>query len=273
MARQDGLFSIGDISRFTGASIRSLRYYEEHNILEPVYIDPSSNYRYYSFEQCYLINIIMLCIELDIPLKELSKYIHKNKTIDLSVLLANGKDRLRQKLATLNRGLNFIEAFEQQLALWDTYQAEKGIYKRDIPEKLFHVIPLEHTLENAGILELIKLFLGLEHLEYDPYEFLEFGYMCEHTPAGIQRYAFTELSKHAVKSNMKVIPAGIYLCKQDETNRIEEAPQIFHEHLKGNPSFLVIQTEIYISKTQIYSPKHELRAIALPQASSNGKKQ
>ena len=264
MAKQDKLFSIGDISRFTGASIKSLRYYEELNILEPAFTDPVSKYRYYSFEQCYLINIIMLCIELDIPLRELTKYIHKNKTIDLSSLLTHGKERLQKKLKVLNQGLTFIEAAEQQIAMADTCHQNQGIYTREIPEKMFHVIPLEHTLENSGIFELYKLFLDIDYFDDISYALLEFGYMCEHSPSGIRRYAFAELPNHIVKDNTKLIPSGTYLCKQDPSNRIEEAPQIFREHLNGNTSFLAIETEIFISKTQIYSPKHELRIIILP---------
>jgi len=82
MKKRAKLFSIGEISKHTGASIRSLRYYEELKILKPAYIDPDSDYRYYSYNQINLIGIIMYCVDLDIPLKKLCTYIDKNEGID-----------------------------------------------------------------------------------------------------------------------------------------------------------------------------------------------
>ena len=39
--------SIGDFSRATHLSIKTLRYYHEVGLLEPAVIDPDSGYRYY----------------------------------------------------------------------------------------------------------------------------------------------------------------------------------------------------------------------------------
>ncbi|MCL2222593.1 MAG: MerR family DNA-binding transcriptional regulator, partial [Oscillospiraceae bacterium] len=51
MSKKSGLLSIGDISKFTGVSIKALRYYERIGILKPAYVDPDSLYRYYNFNQ------------------------------------------------------------------------------------------------------------------------------------------------------------------------------------------------------------------------------
>jgi len=40
MGGKKGLLSIGEVSRITGASVRSLRYYEKINILKPAHTDP-----------------------------------------------------------------------------------------------------------------------------------------------------------------------------------------------------------------------------------------
>ena len=263
MPRKNRFFSIGDISKFTGASIKSLRYYEEVKILEPAFIDPDSNYRYYSYDQVYLINIIQFCIELDIPLKNLTNYIGENETIDLATLLAHGKELAEKKLKKLLQGLQFIEDAEQQIALADKHHKNQKIYSREILEKLFYIVPLEHSLKNADAFELSRLFTDMGYNEDAPYELIEFGYMCEHSPSGVQRYAFVELSKDSGKKNTKIIPAGTWLCRQGEKSQIEQASQIFNTHLKGKDSFLAIETEIYIGKYKISRPTHELRIIAL----------
>ena len=263
MSRKNKLFSIGEISRYTGASIKSLRYYEKLKILKPAFVDPYSGYRYYSFEQCYLINIIMFCIELDIPLKELCKYIDKNEEIDLSTLLTNGKKIAQKKLQVLQKGLGFIEEIEQKMAFADKYHQGKEIYSREIPEKKFYVVPCEQPFAEVDISELAKPFLDLEYSGEGFYELSEYGYMCEHSPSGIQRYTFIELPEHTVKENTRSISAGTWLCKQSEESQIEQTPQIFSKHLKGKTSFLVIETEVFIGKYKIYKPINELRVLAL----------
>ncbi|MCA1066270.1 MerR family transcriptional regulator [Rossellomorea sp. AcN35-11] len=41
------MYKVSEFSRMTGLSKETLRYYAEIKLLEPVYVDPSNNYRYY----------------------------------------------------------------------------------------------------------------------------------------------------------------------------------------------------------------------------------
>ncbi|MCL2410398.1 MAG: MerR family transcriptional regulator [Treponema sp.] len=261
MSRKNKLFSIGEIAKFTGASIKSLRYYEELKILKPAFVDGGSGYRYYSFDQIYLIDLIMFCIELDIPLKELTGYIDKNGTLDYSSLLADGKSIAEKKLKTIQRGLEFIENTQEKIALAEKYNQELGFYTREIQEKYFYVIPCEQP-EYTDLFELAKPFLDLEYNE-DDFHDREFGYMCEYSPSGIQRYAFMEIPNYKEKANCKIIPSGVYFCRQNEESQIEQTPQIFSKQLEGKKHFLSIETEIFTSKYKINKPINELRVIGL----------
>lgn len=48
---KDSRLSIGRFARFTGLSIKTLRYYDEAGILKPSEVDPHSGYRYYARDQ------------------------------------------------------------------------------------------------------------------------------------------------------------------------------------------------------------------------------
>ena len=272
MSRKNKLFSIGDIAKFTGASIKSLRYYEKIKILKPAFIDEYSGYRYYSFNQIYLIDLIMFCIELDIPLKKLTEYIDKNGTFDYSALLAYGKGIAEKKFKTIQNGLKFIENTQQKISLAEKYHQGQDIYSREIQEKYFYVIPYEKPIEDADIFELAKPFMDLDDSE-DRFYDTEYGFMCEYSPLGIQRYAFMELSGEVngtrkAETNIKIIPAGTYFCKQSEESQIEQASEIFRKKLKcsatkGCQSFLAIEAEIFVGKYKIDKPVNELRVIKI----------
>ncbi|GAB3211084.1 MerR family transcriptional regulator [Nocardia tengchongensis] len=62
---------IGEFSRLTYLTIKTLRYYHEIELLEPVAIDPGSGYRFYSTAQVDQAHLIKRLRELNMPLPEI----------------------------------------------------------------------------------------------------------------------------------------------------------------------------------------------------------
>ncbi|APA95005.1 MerR family transcriptional regulator [Nocardia seriolae] len=62
---------IGEFSRLTYLTIKTLRYYHEIELLEPVAIDPDSGYRFYSTAQVDQAHLIKRLRELNMPLPEI----------------------------------------------------------------------------------------------------------------------------------------------------------------------------------------------------------
>jgi len=202
---------------------------------------------------------------LDIPLKELLQFADGKGVIDHLSLLAYGKKIAEDKLHNIHRGIRFIDSMEQKITLAEKYQQEQKVYSRDIPKKLFYVIPYKQPFDNSNPLEMVKAFLGFEYGETDyTGELVEFGLMCEYSPSKVERYAFVELEKRNDTADIKVIPAGSYLCTQNEKISIEQTPVIFAEHLKGKASFLAVETVFIASKYEVGKPISELRIIGLP---------
>jgi len=240
-----------------------LRYYERIGLLEPVFVDPDSGYRYYSFDQVYLIDIIKFCIELDIPLKVLEQNVDANGVLNAAALATYGKQIAEEKLNKLKIGLDFIHDLEGNIAIAGQYQQSGQIYTRDLPEKIFYVMPLEAPFAEVDQLEIAKIFLGLGRSIGEENLWWEFGLLCEYSPRGLARYIFMELREYVDGENIKIIPAGTYFCKQHDTSMIESAPEIFKAQLKGIDSFLTLETEIFTGKHKINKPVNELRVIAL----------
>jgi DNA-binding transcriptional MerR regulator/effector-binding domain-containing protein len=65
------VLSIGDFSRATQVSIKTLRKYHESGLLEPAWVDPSSGYRHYSVEQISIAQLIRRFRSLEMPLLEI----------------------------------------------------------------------------------------------------------------------------------------------------------------------------------------------------------
>ena len=260
MSERNNLLSIGEMSKITGAGIKSLRYYESINILKPAYIDPYSGYRYYSFNQTYLVNIIMFCIELDIPLKELTKFSNADGILDFRKLLYHGKNNVEKKLKSLNKGLKLINELEEKMNLSDSFQPGQ-IYSREITEKVLYTKPCGKTLKGINQFEIFK---SLSDIPYeDDNELLEYGFLYDYSNTDIQYYVFVELPKHFENKNTMVIPAGNYFCIQNENSQIEQAQEIFKKYITKEKPFLAIETEVFTGKQKINKPINELRIIIL----------
>jgi DNA-binding transcriptional MerR regulator len=66
----DRLLSIGDFSRMTFLSVKTLRHYHEVGLLEPARIDQSSGYRYYRLDQVGTAQLIRRFRSLDLPVEQ-----------------------------------------------------------------------------------------------------------------------------------------------------------------------------------------------------------
>ena len=110
------LLTIGELSKRTGCSIKSLRYYDSIGLLKPIYIDPNSNYRYYNFEQTRIVELIQICINLSIPLKEVKDLIFKDDNkIDYMYLIEYGRKITEEKISTLNDNLKFLNFLQEHI--------------------------------------------------------------------------------------------------------------------------------------------------------------
>ena len=262
MSREKGLLSIGEMSKLTGASLRSLRYYEKLGILTPAYIAADSGYRYYSFDQAHLIGMIQACIELDMPLKEFDTFTDSDDTIDYRAFLARGRELAEKKLKALKRGLKLIDTLERQMDLADSHQTGQ-IYTRELPEKFFYTKPCDGPIKWTDWVHLFDVLSALPHAEENSYDLTEYGLLHRIAPTETMYHAFVEVPKRMAENDTVKIPAGTYLCRQSEDTQIAQAPEIFKAYLADKGSYLAIEVEVFTGRHKLSKPLNELRVIAL----------
>ena len=62
--------SIGDFSRMTQLSVKTLRHYHEVGLLEPDRVDPATGYRHYAPEQVPTAQVVRRLRELGMPIAD-----------------------------------------------------------------------------------------------------------------------------------------------------------------------------------------------------------
>lgn len=88
--------SIGDFSRATNLSVKTLRYYHRVRLLEPADIDPRTGYRRYTTEQIPVAQIIRRFRDLDMPVQEVQAVLAAPDVPTRNTLIAEHLSRLEE---------------------------------------------------------------------------------------------------------------------------------------------------------------------------------
>src|SRR3712207_2901142 len=93
-----GVLAIGEFSRLTHLSVRTLRRYHDAGLLEPATVDPASGYRYYDAEQIPTAQVIHRLRELDVPLSDVQRILRSPDPGTRAALVADHLERLESQL-------------------------------------------------------------------------------------------------------------------------------------------------------------------------------
>ncbi|MEM7560423.1 MAG: helix-turn-helix domain-containing protein, partial [Planctomycetota bacterium] len=112
------LVPIGQFSKLTGLTVKTLRFYHESGVLEPASVDSDSGYRYYSMEQVETARAIKVLRDLEFPIREVAEILSEAEPRGgLVALLQKRRQRIcealqeeKERLARLDQ----IIAMEQQ---------------------------------------------------------------------------------------------------------------------------------------------------------------
>lgn len=91
------LFKIGEIAELFHLNIKTLRYYDEIDLVKPEAVDPDTGYRYYSTRQFEQLNTIRYLRELGVPLSEIRDYLRGRETEKMEQILKSQIDQVEEK--------------------------------------------------------------------------------------------------------------------------------------------------------------------------------
>ena len=104
-------YKIGDFSKLTNISIRTLRYYDEIGILKPEYVDPYSGYRYYTDKNLDEVKSIVFLKNLSFSLEEIAQC-KDSITIDI---LEIKKNQLIEKRNEIDEQIAMIDNLNNEI--------------------------------------------------------------------------------------------------------------------------------------------------------------
>ncbi len=147
-----GYLTISDFAKLRNININSLRYYERLGLLCPSYIDPETKYRYYTADQLSVLDIILLCIDLEIPLKDLTAYQAKDLSRNPK-LLEEYKNMAMARIMEIQTGFKKIEYIQRCREEQAPYLSRDGIYPREIRTRYLYMDEYPYDMADSTLFE------------------------------------------------------------------------------------------------------------------------
>jgi DNA-binding transcriptional MerR regulator len=106
------MFTIGEFSKITGLTVKTLRFYHEEQVLIPAFVDPDTGYRYYSDQQIHMARTIAFLRGMDFPVSELREILRRSQDTDqvLPAIEAH-REAIQQKVKNLRAIVQSLDKF------------------------------------------------------------------------------------------------------------------------------------------------------------------
>jgi DNA-binding transcriptional MerR regulator len=147
------MYKIGDFSRLSRVSVKTLRYYDEVGLLKPVKVDRFTGYRYYSVEQLPRLYHILALRDLDFSLEQIARLLEPvpgvagggelsaeaGRRPQLLVMLEQKQAELEQRVAADQDRLRRLEARLRQIEQEDQMPTYDVVIKKIAPTQVASV--------------------------------------------------------------------------------------------------------------------------------------
>lgn len=253
-------FTISEFAKLRNININSLRYYEKIGVLKPARVDARTGYRYYSPDQLPILDVILLCIDFGMPLRDLAEYMKDDAFIRNKELFETGRKLALQRMNDLQMELDKIDYTLQYLSVNQQFCERTGTYTRVIPER--RIVTLDYTGAPDDIRKIEmatgKLYGYAQEKRLSPV--FPAGLLIRSDGAEPTMQVFFEIvGKNTADPSVRTLPAGEFLCRQiDLTPKIRLTDLIeatFGEAICGE----IIVANMLLDKYQLGTKKSELQ--------------
>lgn len=253
-------FTISEFAKLRNININSLRYYEKIGVLKPAYVDPKTGYRYYSPDQLALLDVILLCIDFGLPLKDLVKYISNDESIRNKELFETGRSIAKKRLRAAQMELDKIDYTLQYLEVNRQYSTRTGLYQRAIPERTVVTMDYEGDLADIHRIEMTsgKLYHRAQEDRLSPV--FPAGLLINIAGNTLTTKVFFEImNRDGAADSIETLPAGIYRCRQIDLTPSQRLTDTIDATFGAVKEAQIVVSNMLLDKYQIGTKKSELQ--------------
>lgn len=210
-------YSIGEVSKIYNISVHSLRHYHKINLIVPSYIDASTGYRYYTFDQFHYIGRLKYFRSIGLSLGQIRRVFESGDGNEFKSILQEIREEKEKEIEGIKDIIGKIEWMESYYSSSDISDMDNLVYKRHFPERhVFKNLDTEEkSIEELDIALHSKLYSKkFRELKY----FRQYGYFMDYESLlnNVSKQTSETLllgDKPDIESpHIRILPAGDYIC-------------------------------------------------------------
>jgi len=161
------MIRIGDFSKLSRVTVKTLRYYDEVGLLKPACVDDFTGYRYYTFEQLPRLNRILALKDLGFSLDEIGQFLTDALTIEqMRGMLKLRQAEIRQRVQDETDRLARVAARLRQIEQEEFMTQYDVVIKQVEPLKVAAVRGVVPTPPDQGRLwQELESYLASQHIQ------------------------------------------------------------------------------------------------------------
>ena len=147
------MFTIGEFSKVTGLTVKTLRFYHEEGLLAPSFVDPQTGYRHYDNRQIETARTIAYLRGLEFPLAEIKEILRHGDEDDEGVLHALERQRaaIDEKVRRLRKVARSLDQFiSEERQARDMAQATYDVQEKVLDPVLVGGIRMKGRYSDCG---------------------------------------------------------------------------------------------------------------------------
>lgn len=260
-------FTISEFAKLRDININSLRYYEKLGLLKPAIVDENNGYRYYSAEQVTILNKIILCIQLGIPLKEMVEFLDEDGNLESQKLLERGRIVAKARIQEMQNNLDYIEYSLKNMDENKEYRKQEGIYNRCFEERKVMVTEIYTDTDMFDpkkiVSEVSKIYRYAQSKGMFP--ILPAGQILHIDEDSNLKFCFflEVLNCGENEENIYTLPEGISQCVQVELEPAIDLLQTIEKHWKDVGGKTIIVNNVMLEKYSFENHPSELQKLEL----------
>lgn len=247
-------FKIGDFSQLGQVSVRTLRLYDELDLIKPAETDKWTGYRYYTLDQLPRLNRILALKDLGLSLEQIAHLLKNDLPVQqMRGMLRQKQTELEQQLANTHNQLKRVDARLRQIENQDAPPKYEIAFKEGSAANIASIrliVPHVSDMEFLRYETLNKLYSTLDAHQIKPLDPEIFIYaLSEYNDENIDMEVATTIEASILQKH----PEGIAPLTLRELPAIPMAASVVHHgSIWGIPE-AIVELYTWVAKNGLQS--------------------
>jgi DNA-binding transcriptional MerR regulator len=262
------LFSIGEVAKLKGLTIKALRYYDKIGLVKPSYVDPGTKYRYYHIDQLLEIEFISMFKKAGIDVRELADLFTDDNAVQIEHFSDAHAEMALKKIKELESSILLFRELSRKISSDRKLPENDDTYIKKLDKRLIIKSSLEKPPMDYSVYDNYFKVYSLIRKE-DLLTVYATGSIIDIDPESLDvRYKnmYIEVLPSCNSANdllLDVIPEGDYLCVNFfQSNRDAQlaklAASLSNKKVKPN---LILQVDTFYDVVNYKNPLIEIQCL------------